>query len=86
MVGEKPFYNNGRFYFLSTNPTITDVENWLNELVFETGGTPLGIIFDLNRDGSFDDSDLADNGEIPVAKYLGITRPTLYNKMKRYHI
>jgi len=71
VVGERPFYNNGRFYFLSTNPTIGDGENWLNELVFHTGGRPAKVIFDLNQDGSFDNSDLAVNGGIPVAKYLG---------------
>jgi len=71
VVGEKPFYNNGRFYFLSTNPTLGSGENWLHELVFNTGGAPLAPIYDLNQDGSFDDDDLASNGEIPVAKYLG---------------
>ncbi len=71
VVGERPFYNNGRFYFLSTNPTIGTGENWLNELVFNTGGPPGAPIFDLNEDGSFNDSDLADNNHIPVSKYLG---------------
>ena len=80
VVGEMPFHNSGRFYFLSTNPTLGTGENWLNELVFHTGGTPGRPIFDLNEDGSFDSSDLAANGGIPVAKYLGegvFSQPTL---------
>ncbi len=28
--GERPFYNNGRFYFLATNPTVDMGENWLH--------------------------------------------------------
>ncbi len=71
VVGEEPIYNNGRYYFLSTNPTVEGGENWINELVLNTGGSPLGPIFDLNEDGLFNASDLADNGGIPVAKYLG---------------
>ncbi len=73
VVGERPFYHNGRFYFTSTNPTVEGGENWLNELVLLTGGPPLlGPIFDLNEDDKFDDSDLAANGGTPVSKYLGI--------------
>jgi hypothetical protein len=71
VVGEMPFYNSGRFYFLTTNPTIGNGENWLNELVFNTGGSPLGPIFDLSEDGNFNSLDLAVNGGIPVSKYLG---------------
>jgi hypothetical protein len=71
VVGEAPIYNNGRYYFLSTNPTVPGGENWIHELVFNTGGSPLGPIFDLNEDGRFDALDLADNGDVPVAKYLG---------------
>jgi len=71
VVGERPFYNNGRFYFRSTNPTVDGGENWLIELVFNTGGAPGAPIFDLNKDSQLNDSDLAANGGIPVAKYLG---------------
>lgn len=71
VVGEKPFHNNGRFYMLVTNPTIDGGDNWLHELVFTTGGSPAGPIFDLNADGKFDALDLAANGGVPVAKYLG---------------
>jgi PilC-like protein with beta-propeller domain len=72
VVGEKPFYSQGRFYFLSTNPTTEFGENWIHELVFNTGGPALiDPIFDLSEDGKFDSSDFAANGEIPMAKYLG---------------
>ena len=82
VVGEKPFYNNGRIYFLSTNPTVGTGENWLNELVFNTGGSPSSPIFDLNQDGSFDNLDLAANNDIPVSKFLGdgiFSQPRLVN-------
>ncbi|MFC1778561.1 pilus assembly protein, partial [Pseudomonadota bacterium] len=82
VVGEKPFYNNGRFYFLSTNPALESTENWLHELVFNTGGSPLGPIYDLNQDDEFNGFDLASNGEIPVAKFLGngvFSQPLLVN-------
>ena len=36
-----------------------------------TGGSPLGPIFDLNKDGSLGSADLAVNGKIPIAKFLG---------------
>jgi hypothetical protein len=71
VVGEKPFYNNGRIYFLATNPTMGTGANWLHELLFMTGGSPLWPIFDLNEDGEFTSADLADNGGVPVAKFLG---------------
>ena len=70
-VGEKPFYNAGRLYFLATNPTVGTGENWLVELVHLTGGSPPGPIFDLNEDGAFTSADLAANGKVPVAKFLG---------------
>lgn len=82
VVGEKPFHFDGRFYFLSTNPTIANGENWLHELVMNTGGEPLKPIFDLSKDGLYDSSDLADNDEIPVAKHLGpgvFSQPRLVN-------
>lgn len=85
VVGEMPFYNNGRFYFLSTNPTITNPtppngENWLNEIAFFSGGSPLAPIFDLNSDNAFNSSDLATDCTpdaatfvtcVPVSKFLG---------------
>jgi type IV pilus assembly protein PilY1 len=58
VVGEMPFYNNGRFYFLASNPTIGTGESWLHEVVFHTGGSPLSPIYDLNEDGLFNDADL----------------------------
>ncbi len=84
VVGENPFYNNGRYYFVSTNPTIDTGVNWLNELVFNTGGAPLGPIFDLSHDGLFNDDDLADNDNIPISTYLGdgvFSQPLLVNSL-----
>ncbi len=83
VTGELPFEKNGRFYFLSTNPTITNTpppngDNWLYELVLTTGGSPGIPIFDLNNDGAFSSLDLASGCTpsgvitcIPIAKPLG---------------
>jgi hypothetical protein len=73
VVGERPFYNNGRFYILSTNPTIDGGENWINELQFFTASEPSEPIFDLDRDGVLlgDTGDMTSGGHKPVAKYLG---------------
>jgi len=84
VVGETPFRKNGRFYFLSTNPTIEGYENWLHEPVFMTGGSPPGPIFDLSDDGNWDADDLDDDGLVPVAKYLGtgaFAQPRLVNAL-----
>lgn len=73
VVGEAPFHNLNRYYFVSTNPTIAGVpagENWLNEFDFMTGGSPSKPIYDLNLDGFFGNADLAVNGSIPVSKFL----------------
>jgi type IV pilus assembly protein PilY1 len=84
VVGEIPFYTDGRFYFLSTNPnTLAQApdngKNWLNEFTFINGGSPLSPIFDLNKDSAFNSSDLASSCTpnianhitcIPVSKYL----------------
>jgi Tfp pilus tip-associated adhesin PilY1 len=83
VTGELPFVKNGRFYFVSTNPTVLyepppNGDNWLYEFVVTTGGSPAGPIFDLNNDGAFNASDLAGgctvSSEItcvPIAKALG---------------
>ena len=71
VVGEAPFFNAGRYYFLTTNPTVAGGENWINELVFFSGSSPSGPIYDLNEDGSIDSSDLADNSKVPISKFLG---------------
>ena len=83
VTGELPFEKNGRFYFLSTNPTVINTpppngDNWLYELVLNTGGSPSIPIFDLNNDGAFSSLDLASGCTpsgvitcIPVAKPLG---------------
>lgn len=80
VTGEEPFEKNGRFYFVSTNPTVADGEGWLHEPVATTGGSPATPIFDLNADGSVDAADLATgctvNAEtgitcVPIAQALG---------------
>jgi hypothetical protein len=71
VLGERPFTNDGRFYFVATNPVAAGGTNYVYELLALTGGSPSGPIFDLNQDGNFNSSDLATNGHVPVAKYLG---------------
>jgi hypothetical protein len=83
VTGELPFEKNGRFYFLSSNPTIINTtlpngDNWLYELVMTTGGSPSIPIFDLNLDRIFSSADLASGCTasgvitcIPIAKSLG---------------
>ncbi len=83
VTGELPFEKNGRIYFLSTNPTIINTpppngDNWLYELAIITGGSPSIPIFDLNNDGVFNSSDLANGCTpasvitcIPIAKPMG---------------
>lgn len=84
-IGEAPFFNDLRYYFLSTNPTVSnpfppDGANYLNEFNIFTGGAPAGPIFDLNLDGGFDSNDLASTCTVdtsnlincvPVSRYLG---------------
>jgi len=71
VLGERPFANAGRFYFLATNPVAAGGANYIYELVALTGGSPSVPIFDLDKDGAFDSDDLAANDGIPVGKYLG---------------
>lgn len=71
VLGERPFANAGRFYFLATNPVAGGGANYIYELLALTGGSPSVPIFDLDKDGAFDSDDLAANGGIPVGKYLG---------------
>jgi hypothetical protein len=59
-----------RLQFITTNPTAEDGENWLVEPDYFDGGQPSATIFDLNRDGSLNDSDKQDDAN-PVAWRLG---------------
>lgn len=76
------FYNEGRFVFISTNPTIPSPapgvppgENWQNEFEFLTGGAPASPFIALHSDSEFDARDLVDadaegnNGLVPVARF-----------------
>ncbi len=68
VLGDGTFFEGGRFYFASTNPTITAPsgvvgENWLNQLDYLSGGAPGGPFFNLNGDGVVDDKDRV-NGDL----------------------
>jgi len=93
-LGEAPFTSDGRYYFLSTNPTVINSEppngaNYINELDIITGGSPSAPIFDLNQDHTINSSDLPGTCTaatfitcIPVSKYLGsgvVSQPILIN-------
>jgi hypothetical protein len=71
VLGERPFGNDGRFYFAATNPIAAGKTNYIYELATLTGGAPITPIFDLNQDGDYDADDYAANGEIPISKFLG---------------
>jgi Neisseria PilC beta-propeller domain len=75
VASDGAYVANGRFTFTMTNPAATDLNagNWLLQLDFLTGG-PGKIVYDLNKDGNYDDADrydtpLTDN-TIPVGLYL----------------
>jgi hypothetical protein len=63
VTGDATLIENGRFYFSSTNPTVTATaptpngENWLMELDYLTGGAINEPFFDLNRNGVLNDED-----------------------------
>ncbi len=68
VIGEGSFTENGRFYFISHNPTVapylvpgttTDVfgENWLMELNYLTGGSSTTPFLDMDNNLLLDDSD-----------------------------
>jgi len=83
VTGEMPYESEGLYFFISTNPTIINSTlpngaNWLNNIVFLTGGSTPVPIFDFNKDGLFNSADLADSCTpagttycVPVSKYLG---------------
>ena len=83
VTGEFPFESNGRFYFMTSNPTTVNAvlpngASWLYELQMSSGGSPDSLIFDLNNDGLFNGLDLATACTptalvscSPVAKLLG---------------
>ncbi len=77
VLGEAPFFNDDRFYFTSTNPTVAATTDqgstgmsWVNELNFLTGGALAASVFDINDDNNIDDADRV-NGQVIVAKQLG---------------
>jgi hypothetical protein len=89
IVSDTVFTSSGRFYFMSTNPTITNTspvpngENWLTELNYLTGGAPSAPFFDMNGDLVVNAADrVSTNGTlnttssgIPVSRFIdtGVT-------------
>ena len=83
VIGDNPFKENGRFYFVSTLATFdakgtSNFSHWFYELDINTGGSPDHPIFDSNGDGLLTDLDRFTSCTvtvtapcIPVAKYLG---------------
>jgi len=82
VVGDGTFVSAGRFYFTSTNPTVTNPspepprgENWLNELDFMTGGGAINPFLDLSKDQLLNNLDRVPGftgvNSVPVSKYLG---------------
>lgn len=78
VAGDGGFVSDGRFYFTSTNPTITNTsppngDNWLNELDYLTGSTRNGPFLDLNGDRLLNDLDrVRDGSGIRIAGAAGV--------------
>ena len=77
VVGDSPFANSDRFYFVSSNPTVPAAAagepsgvSWLHELDFASGGAPGYSVFDVNGDDEINVADKV-NGQVIVAKQLG---------------
>lgn len=90
VVGDGGLVTDGRFIFASTNPTVAHAavggvaqpqgDNWLNELVFTTGGGGSAPVFDLDANLNLNDDDrVRDSGGtspqtgetgIPVSRYI----------------
>lgn len=85
VVGEGSFTENGRFYFISYNPTVapyavsgttTDIygENWLMELNYLTGGSSTSPFLDMDSNLLLNDSDriaYIASDTIPSGKVVG---------------
>jgi hypothetical protein len=92
IVGEAPFLNQDRYYFVSTNPTLAAAGadqpagmNWIHELDFASGGAPARSVFDINGDGAINDGDLID-GRVIAGRQLGagiVSQPVLVDLPQR---
>ena len=92
VVGEAPFVNADRYYFVSSNPTVPASAtgqptgaNWIHELDFTSGGAPANSVFDINGDEEINDGDRV-NGEVVVGRLLGAglySQPTLVDLERR---
>ena len=83
VLGDGTFIEGGRYYFTSTNPTVTNASPpngalWLNQLSYLTGGSTNSPIYNLNGDTVVDNEDrihaagspIMTNLGVPVSKYL----------------
>lgn len=76
IVGDGAFVTGNVFLFMTTNPAISPTatppgENWWMQLNALTGGDSNTILFDLNKDGSFNSVDQMTGGLNPVGRYMG---------------
>ena len=84
LVGDGAFINEGIFQFTTTNPTVSTTAtppgaNWWMQLNALTGGGNNTVQFDLNNDGSRNDSDkvtVATVTTAPVGKQLRAGAPS----------
>ena len=72
--------------FITTNPTVTDVDSWLFALDYRTGAAsppPNDVVYDLNQDGELNSGDkvtVSGTTYVPVALNLGpgnLSQPTI---------
>lgn len=77
VLGDGTFIEGGRYYFTSTNPTITNSlppngALWLNQLNYLTGGSTNSPIYNLNGDTVVDNDDRIHASGKPILTYLGV--------------
>jgi type IV pilus assembly protein PilY1 len=77
LVGDGAMIKDSVFMFLTANPTISGTypgANWWMQLNALTGGDNGAVMFDLNKDGSYNASDEVAAGDVnvpPVGRYFG---------------
>jgi hypothetical protein len=78
VLGDGSFIENARFYFMSTNPTISTTvlsstikgQNWLMELDYLSGGAKNSPFLDLSGDHQLDNNDRVKNSATPPAPVM----------------
>ncbi len=80
VTGDSTLIENGRFYFSTSNPTVTATaptpngENWLMELDYLTGGVVNEPFFDLDKNGILNDDDrvvYVSGDTLPAGRAIG---------------